>query len=403
MTHEGRQFACRVELRGGGVADRVVFAPTEEAARASVERDGEAFLLECRDLSRSGGIFRARKVPDEELIAFLRQWQVLLRAGMPVAQAMEGAVDRKERTSFARMLRAARGDIEGGRSVSEALAPFPQAFPAHFVAALSVAERTGTLPDTIGRQIDYLARMRDLRRTVTAAAAYPAILLVTLVGVSIFLLLYVIPNFAQIYSESKAELPAITVLFLSASAGFSARWPWVLAVIALAAVGLRLAWRTPARERLERAMLSMPKIGSILMDQILSRFSRTLSTLLRGGFPLLDSLRVTLDVVGNRHTMGRLRKVADRIEGGESLAAALRSDGMLPEIAVRLVDAGEKGGNLPEMLDEIAAYCEDDLRHRIKVLTALFEPVMMLFVGLIVGILVVAIYLPIFRIAGVVG
>lgn len=114
-------------------------------------------------------------------------------------------------------------------------------------------------------------------------------------------------------------------------------------------------------------------------------------------------MRVTLDVVGNRHTAGRLRKVADRIEGGESLAAALRSDGMLPEIAVRLVDAGEKGGNLPEMLDEIAAYSEDDLRHRIKVLTALFEPLMMLFVGLVVGILVVAIYLPIFRIAGVVG
>ncbi len=399
-----RKYICTVELRSGGTAERIVEAASADAARVRVEERGDCFLLSCRDLrSGSGVAFSRRGVPQEELIAFFRQWEVLLRAGMPVSNALHAILEQRWSGALGRILRAAVSDIEGGKSISAALEPFPADFPRFFVASISAAEKTGTVPETLRRHVEYLSRMRELRRTVTAAAVYPLVLLVTLVAVSIFLLLYVVPSFAQIYADSRAQLPWITVAFLGLSAWIRMYWFfWFLGGVA-AAAGARAAWASPFRDPIERLLLRLPKIGELLMDHLLVRFARTLSTLLRGGFPLLDSLRISTGVTGNRYVTRRLERVAGEVEGGSGLGDALRRDGTIPAVAVRMVDAGERGGNLAGMLEELAVYSEETLKHRLRVAVSLFEPAMMVLVGAVVALLVIAIYLPIFRISGVMG
>jgi type IV pilus assembly protein PilC len=399
-----RKYICTVELRGGGTAERIVDADSAEAARGQVEEGGDCFLLSCRETgsARRGG-FRRKGASTEELIAFFRQWEVLLRAGMPVSNALRAILDQRWSGSLDRILRSALSDIEGGKSISDALAAYPAEFPRFLTASVSAAEKTGTVPETLRRHVEYLSRMRELRRAVTAAAVYPLVLLVTLVVVSVFLLLYVVPSFAQIYADSKAQLPWITVAFLGLSAWIRMYWfLWVLGIVA-AAVAARAVWASALREPLERSLLRLPRIGDLLMDHLVVRFARTLSTLLRGGFPLLDSLRISTDVTGNLHMARRMEKVAAEVEGGSSLGDALRRDGTMPPVAVRMVEAGERGGELAGMLEELAAYSEETLKHRLRVAVSLFEPAMMVLVGAVVALLVIAIYLPIFRISGVMG
>ncbi len=399
-----RKYLCSVELRGGGTAERLVEADTPDAARARVEEGGDCFLLSCRDLRSAGaGAFLRRGAPHEELIAFFRQWQVLLRAGMPVAIALRAVLEQRWSGTLDRILRSAVADIEGGKSISDALAPFPAQFPRFFVASVSAAERTGTVPETLRRHVAYLSRMRELRRTITAAAVYPLVLLVTLVAVSVFLLAYVVPSFAQIYAESRAQLPWITVAFLRVSAWIRMYWVFLAVAGAAATFAMRFAWASAMREPIERLLLRLPAVGNLLMDHVVVRFARTSATLLRGGSPVLEALRISTDVTGNRYVSGRLEKVAGEVEGGSSLGDALRRDGTIPPVAVRMVEAGERGGDLAGMLEELADYSEETLRHRLRVAVSLFEPAMMVLVGAVVAVLVIAIYLPIFRISGVMG
>lgn len=400
----GKKYLCTVELRGGGIARRVVAAGSADEARRLAVAAGDCFLLEVRDLAsaRGKGLFGSG-VSDEELVLFLRQWQILLRAGIPVAQAIRGALEQKAGSGLERVLLAAVSDIEGGRTVSDAVSAFPDLFPPHFVASLSVAEKTGNIPEAIGRQIDHITRLRELRRTLVAASVYPAVLLASMVVVVIFLLAYVLPSFARIYADSKVELPAMTVAFISLSDAIRGHWPWLAAGAAAAVLSLRVAWRSPLRTPIEKLLFRAPMLGDILMDQAMARFCRTFSTLLKGGFPLLDSLRLSIDGVSGLFLRERLGQVAFAVEGGESLGSAIRRSGAFSGVAVQLLEAGEKGGTLTPMLDEIAEYSEEDLRHRVKVATTLLEPAMMILVGLLVAGLVVAIYLPIFRIAGVSG
>lgn len=404
MKPEGyRRFACRVESRGGQVADRMVIAGSADQARVIVESAGDAFLLDCRDASRSGMGSRGR-VSDEEATAFLKQWSVLLRAGIPVAQALRDAVSRREGTAVGRVAMAVAAEVEGGRALSDAASCFPSVFPAHFVASIEAAERTATVPEAIARHLEQLSRLREVRRTVIAAATYPALLLVMLVAVSVFFLVSVLPNFAEVYSDSLVQLPAATRILIRASESARRNPILLLAVPVAAAFLLRSTWRSSAgRVWIEQRLLRFPRIGGVVMDLYLSRLTRTLSTLLKGGYPLLEALRVSASAPGSLLLEGRLVAVAARVEGGEALAAALRADGTLPDLAVRLVEAGERGGSLPEMLVEVADWCEEDLRHRVKILTAMLEPLLMILVGAVVGGLVVAIYLPIFQLAGVIG
>jgi type IV pilus assembly protein PilC len=326
-----------------------------------------------------------------------------MRAGIPVAQAIRGALKQKGGSAIERILLAVVADIEGGRTVSDAVSAFPELFPSHFVASLSVAEKTGEIPEAIGRHIDHIARLRELRRTIVAASVYPAVLLASMAVVVVFLLTYVLPSFARIYADSKVELPAMTLMFMALSDAIRDHWGWLAAGAAGSAALLRLAWRSPLRGPAEKLLYRAPMLGDILMDQAMARFCRTFSTLLKGGFPLLDSLRLSIDAVSGVYLRDRLAEVAYAVEGGESLGAAVRRSGAFSAVAVQLLEAGEKGGTLTPMLDEIADYSEEDLRHRVKVATTLLEPGMMIVVGLLVAGLVVAIYLPIFRIAGVSG
>ncbi len=400
----GNKYLCTVELRGGGTAERVVAAGSLGEARRLAVAAGDCFLLEIRDLASARGRGRfGSQVSDEELVLFLRQWQILLRAGIPVTQAIRGALQQKRGSALERILLAAVADIEGGRTVSDAVSAFPDLFPPYFVAALSVAEKTGDIPDAIGRHIDHITRMRELRRTIVAASVYPAVLLVSMAVVVAFLLTYVLPNFARIYAESRVELPAMTILFIALSDAIRVHWPWLAAGLAGFILLLRLVWRSPLRGPIEKLFFRMPMLGDILMDQAMARFCRTFSTLLKGGFPLLDSLRLSIDGTPGVYLRDRLGQVAYAVEGGESLGSAVRKSGAFSVVAVQLLEAGEKGGTLTPMLDEIADYSEEDLRHRVKVATTLLEPAMMIVVGVLVAGLVVAIYLPIFRLAGISG
>lgn len=398
-------FLCSIELRSGGSAQRIVTAKTADEARSLVESAGDCFVLDCRELGSGPVRVRGfRRVSSQEFIVFLRQWQTLQKAGVSVAQAIRGSLRQGVSSGLSRVMETAVGEIEGGRSVSESVAQHPDLFPPHFVASLSVAEKTGDLPSAIGRHIGHLSRMRELNRTIVNATTYPAFLLVAMVSVSLFLLVYVLPNFSQIYADSKVELPWLTVFFLSASSWLTTHWAWMIAGAVSLGVAVRTLWTTPStRNAIERFSLSVPVVGPVVVHQGVVRFGQTLSTLIKGGFPLLDSLRLSIPSLPGRYLKDRFNEIAYSVEGGESFGVALRRGAVFPEVTVQLVEAGEKGGNLPEMLDQAVEHSEEDLKHRIRIATSLLEPVMMVLVGGLIAILVVAIYLPIFRLGAIGG
>jgi type IV pilus assembly protein PilC len=346
-------------------------------------------------------------VPDAEFLVFNQELAALLKAGLPLLQALELMLERMANANFKAVLIEVRDRVKSGEDLSEAFAAYGDIFPRLYPSALKAGERSGELELVIRRFIRYMKLVLDARKRVISALIYPAVLVGLSIAMIAVMAIYVVPKFQVFFNDLGADLPLITRVTLGISAAASARpfilwnWVWALIAIAFGAVALRRYGRTAeGRVAIDRQKLRVPFLGPVLHRFALSEFSRALSTLLSGGIPLVPAFEIAVSSVGNAHVRAKLEPTIQMVREGKPFHAALEESAIFTDMAVDMVKVGEATGSLDEMLGNVSDLLDEQVEARMARLLSLVEPMMLVFMGLIIGLLLVSIYLPMYSVLG---
>ncbi len=334
------------------------------------------------------------------LMLFSQELRVLIGAGLPLVEAIDTLAQKERRSESRALVERVAAVLREGRPFSSALAEFPHAFPPLYVATVRAAERTSDLAPALARYVAYAQQIESVRKRVVNASIYPLLLMAVGGTVALFLLFYVVPRFGRIYEERGADLPFFSRVLLSWGQAVDAHGAIVLGVVACTiALGI-YAWRhARLRARLGDALWRVPAIGERLKVYQLARFYRTIGMLLRGGMPLVAALDMGADLL---HPVLRARLVAASraISEGRSVSQSLEAAGLTTPVALRMLAVAEKGGNMGEMMEQVAVFHDEELSRWVDWFTRLFEPLLMAAIGLVIGVIVILMYMPIFELAG---
>lgn len=398
-------YLCKIGTSDGRIVEREFDAARRDLLRESLEEQGfhvfyikkKAFQTLVRP-ERSGAQFSGRR-----FLSFNQELLVLLRSGLAILQVLDTIIERLEPGRLLDVLREIRDDVKGGAALSEAFAKFSRFFPPLYVASIKAGEKTGDLPITLGRFIVYQKRVEVLKAKVKGAAFYPVLLSIAVFAVVLFLMLFVVPRFTQIYADANAQLPLITRILIGFAEGLTTSLP----VAVPATIGGFLALRWFARtERgallFDRLKLKLPFFGGLLADYAISSFCRTFATTLASGIPVVESMQMARGTLNNRLLEGLLMGAVRKVEEGTTIASSLEQTGFFPSLALRMIGVGESTGALADMLNDVAEYYEGEVERLLDRLTTLVEPIMMMSMGLLIGGIIVAMYVPIFQLAGTV-
>jgi type IV pilus assembly protein PilC len=396
-------FHCKIGTADGQVVEKEFEAASRASLRVNLEEQGfYVFALKARPFRLFSGQGVGR-LTGRRFLTFNQELLVLIRSGLPILQVLDTIIERIEPGGMLEVLRQVREDVRGGSALSEAFARFPRSFPHLYIASIQAGERTGELAITLARFIAYQKRVEAIRTKVRSASFYPMILCLAVVSVLLLLMLYVVPSFTQIYADANVELPFITRLLIAAAMGLTRGLPLLLLLLAAAVAALRLYLRSPAGKlMLDRLKLRLPFFGALLLDYGLASFCRTLATTLASGIPVVQAMRMSRGTLNNSILEARLNGAARRVEEGTAISSALQQTGFFPRMALRMIGVGETTGALADMLTDVADYYEAEVERRLDRLTTIIEPLMMLGMGLLIGGIVVAMYIPIFQLAGTV-
>lgn len=399
-------YTCKLGASDGKILYREFEAVEPAMLQKSLEDQG-FFVFEVKRkpfqfLFDKG--MKRRSVDNRALLIFNQELLVLIKAGMPIMQVLDAILEGHDNGKFAEILRQVREDVKGGAALSTALERHGRSFPHLYVASIRAGERTGDLPRTIRRYIQYLKRVDSIRKKVIAALFYPAILVLFAFMAITLLLLYVVPTFAQVYADSGSQLPLLTRMLIETTTVMKRFAPLVV----LLGFGAAAAYRTwvgteSGRYAVDRFKLTVPFGGEIFTKYSVAGFARTLATVLGSGIPIIESLRMSIGTLNNKFMEKRLFEAVRFIEEGGRLSTALERINIMPPLALRMLGVGETTGSLEDMLVDISDYLEDELEERMHLLTTAIEPAIMLIMGVVIGVIIIAMYLPVFKIAGTVG
>ncbi|MCK4249806.1 type II secretion system F family protein [candidate division WOR-3 bacterium] len=341
------------------------------------------------------------RVSRRALSVFTRQFSTMLNAGLPLLSCLEILGKQTESVGLRRVLAEVRGDVEGGLSLADALRRQPKVFDNLYVNMVESGETGGALDVILVRLANYLEKTEALMRKIKGAMIYPAIISLVAVAAISLMLLFVIPIFAQMFEGVGAELPAMTkfVMFLS---NVLKIWAVPGLIIAVALFTIIRRWhKTDSGVRvMDPLLLKVPVFGDLMKKQAIARFSRTLSTLLSSGVPIIDALEITARSAGNWVVEDAILKARTSIKGGENIADPLSKTAVFPPMVTQMIAIGEASGGLDEMLSKVADFYDSEVDQAVENLTNALEPLIMVVLGGIVGFMVVAMYLPIFQLAG---
>ncbi len=398
-------FRCKIGTADGRVVEKEFDAVNQDLLRESLEEQG-FHVFQVRKLPFQ--FLQGRKLGPGSLagrrfLSFNQELLVLLRSGLPILQVLDTIIERVEPGTLLDVLREIRQEVKGGSALSEAFGKFPKTFPHLYVASIKAGERTGDLPVTLGRYILYQKRVEALKAKVQGAAFYPALLSIAVIVVLLFMLLYVVPSFTQIYADANVQLPLMTRMLIATAEGLTDSLPLTVPLLVAGLVAIRLFIRSERGGMLfDRFKLKVPFFGALLIDYALSSFCRTFGTTLSSGIPAVQAMQMSRGTLNNRSLETRLTQAILRVEEGSAISQALEQTGFFPGIALRMIGVGETGGSLADMLGDVAEYYEDEVARRLDRLTTMIEPMMMMTMGLLIGGIVVAMYIPIFQLAGTV-
>ncbi|MCU0598106.1 MAG: type II secretion system F family protein [Desulfobacterales bacterium] len=348
-----------------------------------------------------GGSFRIpdlfQRVSQRDVLFFTQDLHALLEAGLAMDKALSILINVAENDKFKEVVAGILKSIEGGNSLSEALANYPKVFSTLYINMTRAGEAGGVLPGVLERLGVFLENAQDLRDYITSAMVYP-LFLVFVGGVSIIIMLtFVIPKFSVIFADMGQAMPLSTKMLLGLSNGLRAYW-WLIAGFIIGAVFLiRRYIQTPAgRLKADHLKLKTPVVGKLVKSVEVARFSRTLGTLIKSGVPILMALQLVMEIVANKIIAGSLKIVYDRVKEGDSLSSPLTQEGIFPPLAVQMISVGEETGKLDQMLLRVAENYEKVVRAMIKRFVNLLEPAMILAMGLLVGFIVISMLMAVF-------
>lgn len=342
-------------------------------------------------------------VSEKELVIFTRQFATMIDAGLPLVQCLDILSGQGENKLFNKVLKDVKGYVEQGGTFSEALRKHPKVFDDLYVNLVAAGEMGGILDTILNRLAVYIEKRVKLRRQVKSALVYPTAILGVAMIVIVVMLTWVIPAFRGMFAEFGGEdqLPGITKFVISISEGFLDNVLWIVLAVVGFSTALRYSYRQPKGKRFwHRLMLTVPILGPVMRKIAVARFTRTLGTLLSSGVPILDAMNIVGRAAGNVVVEEAIKGTADRIREGRTMAEPLMETKVFPSMVVQMIGVGEQTGALDTMLNKIADFYEEEVDVAVASLTSLLEPLMMVFIGGIVGVILIAMYMPIFEIAG---
>jgi type IV pilus assembly protein PilC len=359
----------------------------EQILVASVKEKGKEIAL-----PKLGG-----GVPSKDLAIFVRQFSVMIDAGLPLVQCLEILGAQQENKNFQKILTTTRMDVEGGASLADAMRKHPKAFDDLFTNMIAAGEAGGILDTILKRLATYIEKAVKLKAQVKGAMVYPVAVL-CIAGLVIAVILWkVIPTFASMFAGLNAELPLPTRIVIAMSNWFVRLLPFLIIGLILAVVLFRRYYATYGGRRVvDRIVLKLPILGVIMQKISVARFCRTLSTLISSGVPILDGLEITARTAGNAIIEDAIMAVRKAVESGLTVAQPLKESGVFPPMVVQMIGVGEQTGALDNMLSKIADFYEEEVDQAVANLLTLMEPVMILFLGITVGGIVISMYLPLF-------
>ncbi|HLO68034.1 MAG TPA: type II secretion system F family protein [Holophaga sp.] len=395
-------YAWKGKNRLGEIQEGVIVADTRDAAAQTLKRNGIQ-VVSVKAQGAEGGKMLG-KVKPKELAIFTRQFSVMIDAGLPLVQCLEILGAQQTDKGFQKIIMAVRKDVEQGATLQTALSKHPKAFNDLYVNMVGAGEAGGILDVILQRLSGYIEKAVKLTAKVKGAMTYPITVIIIAITVVAIIMVKVIPVFSQMYEGMGSSLPFPTIVCIAIS-NVLINYFWVVAIfIALIVVGTRQYYKTPTgRLQLDTLILMIPVIGELLRKVAVARFCRTLGTLTSSGVPILEGMDITARTAGNVVIQNAIMKSREAVEQGRNIAGPLAETKVFPPMVVQMVGVGEATGALDAMLAKVADFYEDEVDNAVAAMTAMMEPLIIAILGGIIGFIVIAMYMPIFNLANVMG
>ena len=389
---EGRDRSgktVRGEMRAGG----------QTVVTATLRRQGISVVKVKRQAYRRGG-----RIADKDITLFTRQLATMMKAGVPLLQAFDIVAKGTDNQAVAKLFNDIRGDVETGTALSQAFRKYPLYFDALFCNLVGAGEQAGILDDLLDRLATYKEKMQAIKAKIKSALFYPVAVVVVAAIVVTVIMLFVIPAFKNVFASFGADLPAPTLMVIAMSDFFTAYWYLIFGVIGGALYFLMQAWRrSPAVQVfMDRMLLKLPVFGEVIRKATIARWLRTLSTMFAAGVPLVEALDSVGGASGNNVYLMATKRIQQEVSTGTSLTVAMQNSKVFPNMVLQMAAIGEESGSLDGMLSKSADIFEREVDDAVESLSSLLEPMIMVFLGTVIGGLVVAMYLPIFKLGQVV-
>lgn len=375
-------------------------AASDAFVKASLRRQG---VNPTRVIRKSKPLFSVKKkIKPKDVAVFTRQLATMIQSGIAVAQAFEIVGKGHENPSMQNLILAVKQDVETGTALTQALAKYPLQFDALYCNLVAAGEQAGILDAILDKVATYKEKIEYIKGKIKSALFYPTAVIVVAFIVTAILLIFVIPQFEALFKGFGADLPALTQFVVSLSRVFQEWWYAIFGAIIGAVVGIGYLYkRSPKMQHtLDRLLLRAPVIGDIVKKATIARFARTLSTMFAAGVPLVEALDAVAGASGNRVYYEGTLAIKSDVSTGMQLQAAMNATGLFPNMVVQMVAIGEESGELDKMLGKVADFYEAEVDDAVASLSSLIEPIIMAFLGIVIGGLVIAMYLPIFKMAG---
>ena len=399
-------YQWRGEDKTGATQKGEIEAPHEHAVRAQLRR----MQIRPTKIKEKGKdifanvSFMQPKVKGNDVVVFARQFATMINAGLPLIQSLEILHSQQENKTFKGVLKDIKDSVEEGSTLADAMGKHPRIFDELFVNMVAAGEVGGILDTILNRLSAYMEKAMKLKRQVKGAMTYPVIVLVIAILVIAVILVFVIPVFEKMFADFGGALPVPTQIVVSISRIVKGNIHWIIIGLGLLAYAFKRFYNTDkGRATVDNTVLKLPVFGPLLRKVAVAKFTRTMSTMISSGVPILEALDIVAKTAGNKTIEGAIYDVRSGITQGRTMAEPMGESGVFPSMVVQMVAVGESTGALDAMLGKIADFYDDEVDAAVEALTSMIEPFMMVFLGTTIGGLVIAMYLPIFKMAGMVG
>jgi type IV pilus assembly protein PilC len=396
------KYAWEGRLPQGGFRKGELEGPNELAVRAYLRQQQ---IIPTKIAKKATEIkitlpFMKGKVKKKSLAIFTRQLATMIDAGLPLVQSLDILSQQAEEETFQEIIKTVKNEVEAGATLAAALQKHPKVFDDMYVNLVVAAEEAGTLDVILGRLATHIEKMEELKKKIRSALVYPAMIVTVAIGVTIILMVFVVPVFEKLFAGIGSTLPLPTRVVIAVSNIFKRYLPIVIAIVVVLVIVLRRYYKTENGKRtIDDLVLKLPIFGELIRKVSIARFARTLGTLVSSGVPILEALNIVAGASGNKVVEEAILKGRISISEGQTISEPLSQSGVFPVMVTQMIAVGETTGSLELMLNKVADFYESEVDTAVATLSSMLEPVLMIFLGVIVGGLVISMYLPIFKMA----